>query len=459
MMVVRWCLPSRASPHQTQTAAQPQHSPPSPRQQARKRSRKHTTKNTRASLKGSHAPGDRNNKWSRIQSLMREQRIGVLALQESHLTEAHLQLIHSLYGRRLSVHTSACPDNPNSKGVSFVLNKECTNVRDVKTETLVPGRALLITLPWHKDLSITILNVYAPNDHTENAQFWLDLAACWNGRTRPKPDVMLGDFNITEDAIDRFPCREDHAPAIEALVALKAQLGLGDGWRQTNPEARAYTFSSPGPGSSSRLDRIYAKDQIVRTAYDWDIAETAVPTDHSLISVHINDQKLPYIGTGRWTTPLFLLENTKIVEEIEQMGRHLENAIYASTAHRTLDDNPQILYTKFKREVKELLRKKARTSVPKIQITIANLQRQLLALQNSIANTADEEAAHMESKLIRDRIRHLEQRRAWKAQRTTAARYRLEGETVCKWCTRTPTCVKKNERGVLRLPLPPPRQN
>ncbi|KAJ7873734.1 hypothetical protein B0H13DRAFT_2348892 [Mycena leptocephala] len=67
------------------------------------------------------------------------------------------------------------------------------------------------------------------------------------------PDIMLGDMNIVEDAIDRLLHRPDEDEAVNALSSFKYLLGFKDGWRDTNPDEKAYTFTHVS-GSHSRID-------------------------------------------------------------------------------------------------------------------------------------------------------------------------------------------------------------
>src|ERR1700734_1349744 len=135
---------------------------------------------------------------------MKEQCLGVLAVQEAHLTQEHVDSLHTLFGKRLLIHFSQGP-NANAQGVAIVLNKELTNIKGVVQQNVIPGRAMLIILPWHADLSLTILNVYAPNAPHENQAFWESLSLEWDRQGLPPPNIMLGDFNLVEDAIDRLP--------------------------------------------------------------------------------------------------------------------------------------------------------------------------------------------------------------------------------------------------------------
>ena len=129
-------------------------------------------KNTQASLKiaslnirGRGPSGD--SKWYHINQIMKEQHLGVLAVQEAHLTPNHVDSLHTLFGKWLQIHSSQGL-NANAQGVAIVLNKDLTNIKGVEEQEIIPGRAMLITLPWHSDLSLRILNIYAPNAHSEN---------------------------------------------------------------------------------------------------------------------------------------------------------------------------------------------------------------------------------------------------------------------------------------------------
>jgi hypothetical protein len=59
----------------------------------------------------------------------------------------------------------------NAQGVTIILNKELANIKGIEQQDVIPGRAMLIILPWHSNLSLTILNIYALNAHSENQTF------------------------------------------------------------------------------------------------------------------------------------------------------------------------------------------------------------------------------------------------------------------------------------------------
>jgi exonuclease III len=229
--------------------------------------------------------------------MMREKRVGILIAQEAHLNDERKENVEHLFKKTLKVYHSADPGNPTGKGgIAIVLNRHLTNVNGVKTTEIVPGRALLIQTNWHRAEKITVLGVYAPNDPAENEQFWKDIEAYFVAHPTLRPDIMGGDFNMVEDAIDRMPMHEDSQGQVEALDNLKNRLHLKDGYRDTYPSTKAFTFHQVATGSQSRIDRFYVTPKILATAREWKIETIGVPTDHRMISVQVASENAPDVG-------------------------------------------------------------------------------------------------------------------------------------------------------------------
>ena len=76
-------------------------------------------------------------KWQEIYNLMKTKRIGILALQETHLKDEHVNMIHELYGKWIKVLNSSLTGNTG--GVAFVLNREIANTENTEMTTIIPG--------------------------------------------------------------------------------------------------------------------------------------------------------------------------------------------------------------------------------------------------------------------------------------------------------------------------------
>ncbi|KAG1896712.1 uncharacterized protein F5891DRAFT_1192835 [Suillus fuscotomentosus] len=137
-------------------------------------------------------------KWHHINQIIREKKIGIMEIQETHLSKEEESKINETFGRRITVIWSIEPENTNAKGVAVILNVYSTNSKEATSEELVPGRALLIQISWMKNAKLSVLAIYTPNEPTQNQVFWEEIHSKLIGK--PTPDVVLGNFNIVEGA-------------------------------------------------------------------------------------------------------------------------------------------------------------------------------------------------------------------------------------------------------------------
>jgi len=180
--------------------------------------------------------GTRQEKWFEINRLMNEHGIGILAIQETHMTDDLEKSFRHLFSRKLELYHTPLPNSPNAAGVAIVLNKTIIKTENTSHQILIEGRAILTKIPWQKDNTLKILAIYAPNNPRDNQSLWERLTEIFEGNPNLSPDVILGDFNIVEDGLDRAPGHPDDRGAVEALRMLKNQLCMADGWRRTNPD-------------------------------------------------------------------------------------------------------------------------------------------------------------------------------------------------------------------------------
>ncbi|KAG2148795.1 Endonuclease/exonuclease/phosphatase [Suillus clintonianus] len=224
------------------------------------------------------------------------------------------------------------PTRPgNSAGIAFVLNKEMINTSEAKLTVLIPGRAIALSIKWHNEKIIKILNIYAPNNHSEHPTFWNNVKTKWSQNNLGPIDFMMGDFNVTEDPLDRAPSRFDNEQAVEALRDFRTNENIQDTWRHTHPRTRLFTFNS-NSNSMSRLDRIYTSNTHHESVSNWKSYLCPIPTDHNIVTTRFAPPGLPHIGKGRWTWPLDILANKTLIEKIETLGiRTLEKIENKST--------------------------------------------------------------------------------------------------------------------------------
>ena len=396
---------------------------------------RNTKKNTRAAIKiaSLNMRGRGRDKWLHINQIMKEKKIGILALQETHLTDIQTENIQNLFCKRLVIHSSIDTNSSNSKGVAIVFNKEITNTKDIHPTVLIPGRAIQITTQWHTNQTLNLLAIYAPNHPTENASFWTEINEKRNQMNLPKPDIMLGDFNIVEDSIDRMPCHPDNLSATEALYSLRTEWHLIDGWRHTNPNTKAYSFLQKASGAQSRIDRIYLTNALQKVSYEWTIDPPGIETDHLLIATKISSPRSPYVGKGRWVLPAYALEEKALIEKVQKLGLTLEKEIDNNKSHRNDQKNPQTLFKSFKEEIVKEARNFLKKKIPKLDTKIRNLKKDIEKINND--TTMEEEEKCLNSMYIQEELNSLENKRHTNQRLNMEARNRLEGETISKYWT------------------------
>ena len=320
---------------------------------------------------------------------MREGWIAVLAVQESHMTDDLAAQLEQLAGNSFHLEWSPDPDSQNAKGVAFMLNKTLIATENVRTVVIVPGRAMIAKIPWKNDETITVLNIYAPNIPSEARDFWKQVQEGLRRVEPMKPNVMLGDFNLVEDALDRIPSGTDDTQTLDLLKSVRTNLNVIDGWRKANTDEKGYTWSRETDGTQSRIDRIYVLESMFVECSNWEHAPAPVPTDHSMISARISTPSAPKIGRGRWAMPPRLIKQKRLRATIQEKAKALQTSI-ENMSYRTPQRNPQRLLKVFKTEVRWLAKEHERIHQPIIASKIAALTERLRATLNDTSQTEGE---------------------------------------------------------------------
>jgi exonuclease III len=292
-------------------------------------------------------------KWFDINQLMRERKIGILAVQETHLDEERIRQLVQVHPH-LEIINTGDPERPLAKaGVAFVVNKTIASSELSRpARIIIPGRACLISVRWHNTEIIKLLNVYAPADgQSENEQFWQLLLQKWRELRLPRPDVMLGDFNFVETAQDRLPNEAPRMSLLQAFDDLKSEFRLCDGWREAFPLAQDFTFGR-GVNSKARLDRIYVSEPLLARSREWYIRGSPIQSDHMLVSTQLVTENAPPVGRGRYQIASDLLVKKDFVDELIKRGEEAQTEIELMKRldTRTNERNAQTIWTTMKED-------------------------------------------------------------------------------------------------------------
>ncbi|KAJ7667711.1 Endonuclease/exonuclease/phosphatase, partial [Mycena polygramma] len=377
------------------------------------------------------------NKWWHIWQIIREHRLGILITTESHLDAERTNSINLLFGKKLRIEFSKDPETANARGVAFVISKDKIKMDSVETREIIPGRAMILNVIQHDGSPLSILGVYAPNPASENAAFWKKIQEFYEAHPRlRKPDILGGDTNVVEDALDRQPARNDPDAPVSALDDLKMYLNLIDGWRETNPTTRAFTYHQIQTGSQSRIDRIYIRRSLFENSFEWGIKTVGIETDHRMVSVRLTCENAPTMGHGRWVWPDHIIRDKTLTNYIHEKGLILhENLEKTKTWEaRVPEFNPQTLWAEFKTDIGKKARERAKAVVPKMTKDIKELEERLDEILND--KDLNEEERTLSAAVYTEKLLRLEQQRHRSARMTAQARNRLEGEIIGRYWSR-----------------------
>lgn len=384
-------------------------------------------------------------KWMCINQVMREHRIAVLAVQETHLSIERIERLNVMFKGSLKVFGSPDGVNPTAvRGVAIVINKKMVDVTGMVCVPLVQGRAVMVVVPWSRGVEIAVVGVYAPNNHAENAAFWRRLDTALAGR---RVDIMAGDYNMVENSIDRLPARNDPGDVVVALQEMCGRRHLRDEWRMWNPRTLEYTLMQDATGSQSRIDRVYVNTHFRKNVVDWETCGPGFLTDHRLVLCKLANRNEPYKGRGRWKVHGMLLLNGEFFKQVKGRGMKLVLDL-ARTTLRTEENNIQTMFAGFKRDVKDMAMKRAKERVPKIDKRIALLKEDLkttLAGAVPSGRIKKGDAVVTEAAVMQGKIAELEVKRFGNRRLMVAARDWLEGERMSKYWMKTNCAVNEDE--------------
>ncbi len=115
-------------------------------------------------------------KWMLLNQLMRQERIAILALQETHYMVEQAERLNRLFDGLMRVYVSPDPTSPSAaRGVAFAVNLRIMRDDSVVTQVCVPGRAMTLSLRRRRGSRLAVLNAYAPNVMSESVAFWNQL--------------------------------------------------------------------------------------------------------------------------------------------------------------------------------------------------------------------------------------------------------------------------------------------
>ena len=179
--------------------------------------------------------------------LLNTKKYSICCLQDTHFTPDIERVIRAEWG--YDVYFSSF--NSRQRGVCCLIRPNFEHkVRRVKGD--IGGNYLVLDLQI-KDLDVTLINLYGPNNDTPS--FYDNITEIINEFDNTF-NIICGDWNLIQDPLldMKHYFRINNPKSREKVLNMKEKENLIDPWRDANPNKHAYTWRQRTPLKLSRLD-------------------------------------------------------------------------------------------------------------------------------------------------------------------------------------------------------------
>lgn len=218
----------------------------------------------------------------RLLEWIKQQKIDILFVQETHFTANILQQINNDFTQFNAFHSFG---STHSKGCSILINKRL-EVSFIDTVTDGDCGYVFINLQMF-DSIYSFFNIYAPNDKVSRNAFFNDIQ---NSISTLQQGILLigGDFNDVLSDKDRLYKHNSGSRPVKHLQTLIKQNNLIDIWRLLINTKSQFTWRRKNGFEKSRIDYWLIDENIVPLIKLSDIRPALIQTtDHLAVSVKI----------------------------------------------------------------------------------------------------------------------------------------------------------------------------
>ena len=284
------------------------------------------------------------NKTTKRRQLLRwlhQQNSDVIFLQETYSATQTIKLWEAEWGGKIA----ESHGSNHSRGV-MILFKPKINVSIEKVVRDKNGRYVSSEV-YLDDEKFVFVNIYAPNDQTQQIRFLRDLSQSVLNSYANEKLVLGGDFNCALSELDKRGGRsiELKKLVIKEINNLIIAHDLIDTWRVNNPNLQGFTWSNPSMKIQCRLDYLLISKDMRPSLKDIKIIPN-VFSDHSALGLFLSpEEKKDHRGPGFWKFNNSLLTDKDYTELISKKIPE-----FASKYHEVTDKG--LLWEMIKMEIR-----------------------------------------------------------------------------------------------------------
>lgn len=254
-------------------------------------------------------------------------------LQETHSKEE----IETQWKNEWGAEIIMLHGSSNSCGVAILINKGVDYTPHSKI--MDPLGRYIILKAEIKEKIYVLINIYAPNNDKESFKFFSDLLAMLkNENLDEEENIIIGDFNCPLNTIldKKGGLLMPRKSVVSIINSIQDYLDLIDIWRVKNPNTKSYTWSQNSPLIFCRLDYWLISNNLHDLTTSTDIIP-AIKTDHSAISLELNNNDNQIKGLGLWKMNCALLEDDRYVDDVKS-----KIPVWLAEGYKDLSDNRNI---------------------------------------------------------------------------------------------------------------------
>ena len=149
------------------------------------------------------------------------------------------------------------------------------------------GRIVLITITFGSQ-RLSLCNIYAPNDQTNQLEFMQELNNCIIDKTELSALIVGGDWNCTLSKKDKIGGTV-WAPTNyrNLLITIMNMFDLIDIQRARHPKLRKFTYESKAIGMKSRIDYFLLSKNLTKCVKKTEIYSSIAP-DHNAVHISLS---------------------------------------------------------------------------------------------------------------------------------------------------------------------------
>lgn len=248
-------------------------------------------------------------KRKKVFTMLKEQDLDIIMLQESHSTQNIQHLWQAEWGGKIF----CAHGTSESRGVMIAIRRGVIyDIKQIYKD--IDGRAIVMEIKIENNWYV-FANIYAPNE--DDPAFYINVAnmidACENRNV-----IWAGDFNLVLDILkDRYNSNYNNHKAASTLSAYMHETDLVDVWRALNPQKATYTFFRRQPLAMSRIDFFLISSSLMPSVVEAQIVATPI-TDHSLVTLRLTNIDCPR-GAGLWKLNTSHLSNIEFLKQLNNV--------------------------------------------------------------------------------------------------------------------------------------------